>query len=58
MSMSLCDGCERLIDTDEDCECYVTVIVRNMDESIAAKKDECLCEHCRDAGWNEIEEVA
>lgn len=55
MSMARCDGCDGLIDTDNDCECYVTVIVRNMDESIVARPEKCLCGRCRDSGWHEIE---
>lgn len=56
MSMARCDACERFIDTDEDCERYVTVTYRNADSSHVARQDKCLCAHCRDLPWLEIEE--
>ena len=35
MSMDRCHRCDRLVDTDEDLECY-------------DKQDYCVCEVCRD----------
>lgn len=56
MSVATCDGCDTLIDTDEDCECYCTVIIRNMDETLVGKHEKCLCGACRDNRWYEIED--
>ena len=36
MSLSRCDDCQAIIDTDEDCECYYHT------------EGKCLCEWCRE----------
>ena len=38
MSMVRCGRCDRLVDSDDDCECFVE----------SAEGDQILCEHCRD----------
>lgn len=38
MSMMRCDRCDRLIDTDDDVECW-------------QENDECWCENCRINRW-------
>lgn len=50
MSMACCDGCDNLIDTDYDVECYL-VVKDDQDR----KQDLCLCPNCRDSGRFEIE---
>lgn len=41
MSMDRCSACERLVDTDEDLDCYVP------GEGIM-KPNRCICEFCRE----------
>jgi hypothetical protein len=45
MSMIRCDRCSRLIDSDDDPECFVQVIDHGDD---GATKDAVLCEPCRE----------
>ncbi len=49
MSMDICKDCDRLVDTDDDCDCYVEVgNMRNQTQFI------CLCEPCR---WRREEQA-
>lgn len=49
MSMDICKDCDRLVDTDDDCDCYVEVgSMRRQTETI------CLCEPCR---WRREEQA-
>jgi len=43
MSMDRCHDCDRLIDTDDDPDCYIEV--GNMRSQT---KTVCVCEHCRE----------
>lgn len=50
MSCIRCDGCSRIIDSDEDPECFVEV--GNMR---AQTKDVVWCEPCRDRHISELD---
>lgn len=43
MSMDMCVDCDRLVDTDDDCDCYIEV--GNMRKQT---KTICVCEPCRE----------
>lgn len=43
MSMDTCDNYERLVDTDEDLDCYVPV-----EDGTRLTPDRCICEFCRE----------
>lgn len=49
--MIRCDGCNELIDSDDDAECFVEV--GNMR---AQTKDMVLCEPCRERYFDEVTE--
>ena len=50
MSLDRCHDCERLVDTDDDPECYVEVgNMRRLHKTI------CLCEFCRDERENDAD---
>lgn len=52
MSMDICKDCDRLVDTDDDSECYVEVgNMRRQTETI------CLCEPCRERRQQQEEEA-
>ena len=47
MSMTRCERCERIFDSDEDPDCFV--------EKPTHTSYECICESCRDEIWEENE---
>ena len=52
MSIDTCAHCDRYIDTDSDCECYIEVgNMRRMNATI------CLCEPCREKYFAEQDEL-
>lgn len=45
MSIDICADCERLVDTDDDCEAYIEIVAYGDD---GATETICCCEWCRD----------
>lgn len=51
MSIVICDHCERMIDSDFDCDCFITNPYDSRDTTT-------LCENCREKAYDRAQEQA
>lgn len=49
MSIVICDHCDRAIDSDFDCDCFIENPYDSKDTTV-------LCENCRERAWDRQQE--